>query len=197
MFVNQMFKVNNIYISKTVNHKRIGLYYLLFSIMYGLSGTMLSIIIRIELDSSGIRIITIENLNFYNLSITLHGLLMIFFLVMPGIFGGLGNVFTPILIGSPEVGYPRVNNLSLLMIPFSYGLLILSIFNEFGMGLGWTLYPPLSTTLMSLSSVGVNLIIYGLLVNGVSSSLTSINIFGTLQNLKCFGLTLSQLQVYI
>ena len=145
---------------------------------------MLSIIIRIELDSSGNRIIIIENLNFYNLNITLHGLLMIFFLVMPGLFGSLGNVFIPILSGSSEVGYPRINNMSLLVIPFSYGLLILTMFNEYGNGMGWTLYPPLSTTLMSLSSVGVNLIIYGLLFNGISSSLTSINIFGTIQNMK-------------
>jgi len=145
---------------------------------------MLSIIIRIELDSSGNRIIIIENLNFYNLNITLHGLLMIFFLVMPGLFGSLGNVFIPILNGSSEVGYPRINNMSLLVIPFSYGLLILTMFNEYGNGMGWTLYPPLSTTLMSLSSVGVNLIIYGLLFNGISSSLTSINIFGTIQNMK-------------
>ena len=170
--------------TKNVNHKRIGLYYLLFTYNYGLSGTMLSIIIRIELDSSDIRIITMENLNFYNLSITLHGLLMIFFLVMPGLFAGLGNIFVPTLSGSPEVGYPRVNNMSLLIVPFSYGLLIVSIGTEFSNGMGWTLYPPLSTSLIYLSFIGVNLIIYGLLFSGISSSLTSINIFGTIQNMK-------------
>ena len=175
---------SNVYMSKNVNHKRIGLYYLLFTYNYGLSGTMLSIISRIELDSSDIRIITMENLNFYNLSITLHGLLMIFFLVMPGLLGSLGNVFIPILIGSPEVGYPRVNNMSLLIVPFSYGLFIVSIGIDFSIGMGWTLYPPLSTSLMYLSVIGVNLIIYGLLFSGISSSLTSINIFGTTDNMK-------------
>ena len=76
---------------------------------------------------------------------------MIFFLVMPGLFGGFGNYFVPIFIGSPEVVYPRVNNLSILIIPISYILVIFSILTEFGGGRGWTLYPPLSTSLMSLS----------------------------------------------
>ena len=71
---------------------------------------MLHNVIRIELYSSGNRIISPENQNFYNISITLHGFLMIFFLVMPGLFGGFGNYFVPIFQGSPEVVYPRVNN---------------------------------------------------------------------------------------
>merc|ERR1711862_75067 len=76
---------------------------------------------RIELYSSGNRIISPENQNFYNVSITLHGLLMIFFLVMPGLFGGFGNYFAPIFQGSPEVVYPRINNFSIL----SYFMILL------------------------------------------------------------------------
>jgi cytochrome c oxidase subunit 1 len=98
--------------------------------------------------------------------------------------GGLGNIFVPILIGSTEVGYPRVNNMSLLLLPISYGLLMLSLIDEFGIGMGWTLYPPLSTSLMNLSSQSIDLIIYGITVSGISSSLTSINIFGTLMTMK-------------
>jgi cytochrome c oxidase subunit 1 len=71
---------------------------------------------RIELYSAGNRIISPENQNFYNVSITLHGLLMIFFLVMPAVFGGFGNYFAPIFQGSPEVVYPRVNNFSILIL---------------------------------------------------------------------------------
>merc|ERR1711972_825513 len=82
--------------------------------IFGISGTLISVLMRIELYSTGNRIISPENQNFYNVSITLHGLLMIFFLVMPGLFGGFGNYFTPIFQGSPEVVYPRVNNLSIL-----------------------------------------------------------------------------------
>ena len=81
---------------KSCNHKRLGCYYLLVSLYTGFQGTYISIIMRIELDSSGIRIIPSETQNIYNLSITLHGLLMIFFLVMPGLFGGFGNILLPI-----------------------------------------------------------------------------------------------------
>jgi cytochrome c oxidase subunit 1 len=91
---------------------------------------------RIELYSSGNRIISPENQNFYNVSITLHGLLMIFFLVMPGLFGGFGNYFLPIFQGSPEVVYPRVNNFSILLLYLSYFFVILSLISEFGGGLG-------------------------------------------------------------
>ena len=76
---------------------------------------------------------------------------MIFFLVMPGLFGGFGNYFLPIFQGSPEVVYPRVNNFSILILFLSYLFLILSLISEFGGGTGWTLYPPLSTSFMTLS----------------------------------------------
>merc|ERR1711998_316949 len=107
-------------IAKNCNHKRLGIYYLFSAFVFGISGSLISVLIRIELCSSGNRVISPENQNFYNVSITLHGLLMIFFLVMPGLFGGFGNYFVPIFQGSPEVVYPRVNNLSILVIPISY-----------------------------------------------------------------------------
>ncbi len=78
---------------------------------------------------------------------------MIFFLVMPGLFGGFGNYFIPIYIGSSEIIYPRINNFSILILFLSYLLIILSIILEFGSGTGWTLYPPLSTSFMNLEAV--------------------------------------------
>ena len=129
----------------------LGIYYLLSAFIFGISGTLISVLIRIELYSSGNRIISPENQNFYNISITLHGFLMIFFLVMPGLFGGFGNYFVVIFQGSPEVVYPRVNNFSILILSLSYLFLMLSLISEFGGGTGWTLYPPLSTSFMSLS----------------------------------------------
>merc|ERR1711963_858176 len=131
---------------KNCNHKGLGIYYLLSAFVFGISGTLISVLIRIELYSSGNRIISPENQNFYNISITLHGLFMIFFLVMPGLFGGFGNYFVVIFQGSPEVVYPRVNNFSILILFLSYLFLILSLISEFGGGTGWTLYPPLSTS---------------------------------------------------
>merc|ERR1712203_285286 len=159
---------------KNCNHKRLGIYYLLSAFIFGISGTLVSVLMRIELYSSGNRIITPENQNFYNVSITLHGLLMIFFLVMPGLFGGFGNYFAPIFQGSPEVVYPRVNNFSILILFLSYLLVVLSFYLDFGGGTGWTLYPPLSTSFMSLSPSSVGNLIFGLLVSGVSSCTLSL-----------------------
>jgi len=97
---------------------------------------------------------------------------MIFFLVMPGLFGGFGNYFVPIFQGSPEVVYPRVNNFSILILLLSYLFLILSLISEFGGGTGWTLYPPLSTSFTTLSPSCTYYIIFGLLISGISSCLT-------------------------
>merc|ERR1711941_248135 len=146
--------------------------------------------------SSGNRIISPENQNFYNVSITLHGLLMIFFLIMPGLFGGFGNYFTPIFQGSPEVVYPRVNNLSILILFLSYLLVIFSLISEFGGVTGWTLYPPLTTSFMSLSPSSVANLIFGLLVSGISSSLTSLNFWITILNLRSYCLTLKTMPLF-
>merc|ERR1712117_483757 len=115
---------------KNCNHKRLGIYYLLSAFIFGISGTLISVLIRIELYSSGNRIISPENQNFYNISISLHGFLMIFFLVMPGFFGGFGNYFVPIFQGSPEVVYPRANNFSILILFLSYLFIILSLISD-------------------------------------------------------------------
>merc|ERR1712127_704847 len=151
---------------------------------------------RIELYSSGNRIISPENQNFYNVSITLHGLLMIFFLVMPSLFGGFGNYFAPIFQGSPEVVYPRINNFSILILFLSYLLVILSLVLEFGGGTGWTLYPPLSTSFMSLSPSSVAFMVFGLLMSGISSCLTSLNFWVTILNLRSYCLTLKTLPLF-
>merc|ERR1712225_175746 len=145
---------------------------------------------------TGNRIISPENQNFYNVSITLHGLLMIFFLIMPGLFGGFGNYFAPIFQGSPEVVYPRVNNLSILLLFLSYLLLILSLISEFGGGTGWTLYPPLSTSFMSLSPSSTGNLIFGLLISGISSCLTSLNFWVTIPNLRSYCLTLKTMPLF-
>merc|ERR1712115_420178 len=171
-------------------------YYLLSAFIFGISATLISVLIRIELYSTGNRIISPENQNFYNVSITLHGLEMIFFLVMPGLFGGFGNYFAPIFQGSPEVVYPRVNNLSILVLFLSYFLVVLSFISEFGGGTGWTLYPPLSTSFMSLSPSTTAYLIFGLLMSGVSSCLTSINFFVTILNLRSYSLTLKTMPLF-
>merc|ERR1712023_420153 len=181
---------------KNCNHKRLGIYYLLSAFIFGVSGTLISVLMRIELYSSGNRIISPENQNFFNVSITLHGLLMIFFLVMPGLFGGFGNYFAPIFQGSPEVVYPRINNFSISVLFLSYFLIIFSLISEFGGGTGWTLYPPLSTSFMSLSPSSTVFIIFGLLMSGISSCLTSLNFWTTILNLRSYYLTLKIMPLF-
>merc|ERR1712063_129501 len=182
---------------KNCNHKGLGIYYLLSAFIFGISGTLISVLIRIELYSSGNRIISPENQNFYNVSITLHGLLMIFFLIMPGLFGGFGNYFAPVFQGSPEVVYPRVNNLSILILFLSYFFAILSLISEFGGGTGWTLYPPLSTSFMSLSPSSTGNLILGLLISGISSCITSLNFWVTILNLRSYSLTLKTMPLFL
>jgi heme/copper-type cytochrome/quinol oxidase subunit 1 len=152
---------------------------------------------RLELDSSSNRIMCIENINIYLLSITLHGLLMIFFLIMPALIGSYGNYLIPIYLGASEVIYPRINNMSVLIIPSSYTIILLSMICEYGSGIGWTLYPPLSTSLMTLTSIGIDLILYSLLLLGISTSLTSINFIVTLHIWKPTIIPLSNMDIYI
>merc|ERR1712144_69552 len=125
-----------------------------------------------------------------------HGLIMIFYLVMPALFGGFGNYFVPIFQGSPEVVYPRVNNLSILVLFLSFILILISIISEFGGGTGWTLYPPLSTSFMSLSPSSVAYLIFGLLIAGISSCLTSVNFWITILNLRSYYLTLKTMPLF-
>merc|ERR1712157_687636 len=183
-------------IIKSCNHKRLGIYYLLSAFIFGISGTLVSVLMRIELYSSGNRIISPENQNFYNVSITLHGLLMIFFLVMPGLFGGFGNYFAPIFQGSPEVVYPRINNFSILVLFLSYLFFSTSLISDLGAGTGWALYPPLSTSFMVLSPSSTASLIFGLLISGMSSCLTSINFWTTILNLRSYYLTLKLLCLF-
>ena len=200
------FNINNLYtykgklIPRTSNHKRIGCYYMICALIFGISGINMSLLIRLECDSSGNRIIISENINSYNLYITLHGLIMIFFFIMPILYGAFANIFIPLYLGTSEVTYPRINNLSILLIPLSYCLIMLSINSEFTIGTGWTLYPPLSISNNCIGigiGIGIDLIIYGLLLSGISSTLTSLNLFNTLHIMKAIGCTLSYLLIYI
>merc|ERR1712063_220640 len=176
-------------IVKNCNHKRLGIYYLLSAFIFGISGTLISVLMRIELYSSASRIISPENQNFYNVSITLHGLLMIFFLVMPALFGGFGNYFTPIFQGSPEIIFPRINNFSILLLALSYLIVILSVITEYGAGTGWTLYPPLSTSFMYF-------LVTGLAISGISSALTSLNFLLTITNMRVYSMSLKLMPLF-
>ena len=171
------------------------LYYLCSSFLLGISDSLYSIILRLELYSSGNRIINLENQNFYNLSFTLHGLFMIFYLIMPNLYGGFGNYLIPIYFGSNEVGFPRVNGFSFfIFFPISISFILLSNISEFPDGTGWTLYPPLSISLTI--PIQINLIIKSLFMIGISSFLSSINFYSTISNMKCSSFNLGIIYLF-
>jgi heme/copper-type cytochrome/quinol oxidase subunit 1 len=144
-------------------------------------GTFFSILIRIQLANSNSELL-LDNYHYYNSIITLHGIIMIFMVVMPIMIGGFGNIFLPIMIGSPEVAFPRLNNMSFWFMPFSFMSLITSMFidvsDAYGPATGWTLYPPLSTLIYS-PGASVDFLIGSLHMAGISSLLGAINFIVT------------------
>jgi cytochrome c oxidase subunit 1 len=152
---------------------------------------------RFELDYNNNRLICYENINGYLMSISLHGLLMIFFLVMPALFGSIGNYLLPIYLAASEVIYPRMNNIAVLLLPISFIIMMVSLISEYGSGVGWTLYPPLSTCLIGISRVGMDFILYSLIVSGISTSLTSVNLIVSVHIWKLVIIPLSSMDIYV
>jgi len=103
----------------------------------GTSGSLYSILLRLELQGSASRVIGPGNHNFYSLGLTMHGLFMIFYMVMPGLLGGFGNYLIPIYLGASEVGFPRTNGLSLLLLlPVSVSIVLVASVTELPGGTG-------------------------------------------------------------
>ena len=196
----------------STNHKDIGLLYLVVSALVGFISVTLTVYMRMELMSPGVQYMCMEGARFiadssaectpnghlWNVMITYHGVLMMFFVVIPALFGGFGNYFMPLQIGAPDMAFPRMNNLSFWLYVAGTALGVASMLtpggnDQLGSGVGWVLYPPLSTNEGGMS---MDLAIFAVHVSGASSILGAINMITTFLNMRAPGMTLFKVPLF-
>ena len=178
----------------STNHKDIGTLYIIFSVFAALIGVGMSVLMRIELQQPGMQIFADGQM--WNTLVSAHGLIMVFFVVMPALIGGFGNWFVPIMIGAPDMAFPRMNNISFWLLVPAFMLLLASAFVGEGPGAGWTIYPPLSSNQYH-PSMAMDMALFSLHLAGASSIMGAANFITTILNMRAPGMTLHKMPLFV